>query len=157
MATLDRALQIAITAHAGHLDKQGRPYILHPLAVMQGVEGVEAQIVAVLHDVVEDSSVTLDDLRQAGFSSTILQAIRCVTHEKVEPYADYVIRCKQDPLARQVKMADLRDNARLDRVLMRADKLAADLRRLRRYVLAYKYLQNQISESEYRELAERLD
>jgi (p)ppGpp synthase/HD superfamily hydrolase len=79
MATIEQALQIAAKAHEGQRDKEGQPYVLHPLRVMMTVEGEGAQIVAVLHDVVEDTSVTLDDLRQAGFSEGVLAAVECVT------------------------------------------------------------------------------
>ena len=123
MATIEKALQIAAQAHEGQKDKDGQPYILHPLRVMHAVEGVEAQIVAVLHDVVEDTSVTLEDLRAAGFSETILAGVRCVTHGKNESYADYVVRCKTNPLGRQVKLADLEDNSRLARLLLRPNRL----------------------------------
>src|SRR5271165_5571323 len=107
MPTIEKALQIAAQAHEGQKDKEGLPYILHPLRVMSRAEGVEAQIVAVLHDVVEDTKVTLDDLRRAGFSEAVLQAVQCVTHRKDEPYADYVVGCKNNPIARQVKLGDL--------------------------------------------------
>src|SRR5947209_1708538 len=86
MATIEKALQIAAQAHAGQKDKEGLPYILHPLRVLAGVQAEEAQIVAVLHDVVEDTPVTLDDLRRAGFSDTVLAAVQCVTHCKDESY-----------------------------------------------------------------------
>src|SRR5437764_1310945 len=102
MANIERALQIAAKAHEGQKDKGGLPYILHPLRVMMRVEGEEAQIVAVLHDVVEDTPVTADDLRQAGFSERVLAAVLCVTHRKDEPYADYVVRCKGNEVARRV-------------------------------------------------------
>src|SRR5262249_30480364 len=98
MATIERALQIAAKAHDGQTDKDGQPYILHPLRVMAAAKGIDAQIVAVLHDVVEDTAITLDDLRAAGFSGQVLEAVRCVTHDKSEPYADYVVRCKHNPL-----------------------------------------------------------
>src|SRR5262249_31181412 len=140
MATLEKALQIAAQAHARQKDKEGLPYILHPLRVLNGVEGEEAQIVAILHDVVEDTSVTLADLRQAGFSETVLAAVQCVTHGKDEPYAEYVVRCKANDIARQVKLADLQDNARLSRTILRPQRLQPDLARLHRYVLSYKFL-----------------
>ena len=79
MATIEKALQIAAQAHEGQKDKGGEPYILHPLRAMMSVQGEEAQIVAVLHDVIEDTSVTADDLRQAGFSDQIVDAVLCVT------------------------------------------------------------------------------
>jgi len=157
MADLGQAIEIAVKAHAHQSDKQGRPYILHPLRVMLSVEGEEAQIVAVLHDVVEDTSVSLDDLCKGGFSPAIIEAIRCVTHSKDEPYTDYVVRCKQNPLSRQVKLADLRDNSGLDRVLLRPEKMRTDSNRIHRYVLAYKFITDQLSESEYRELTAKFD
>jgi hypothetical protein len=152
MATIEKALQIAAKAHEGQQDKDGQPYILHPLRVMHAVEGMDAQIIAILHDVVEDTSVTLDDLRAAGFSETILAGVRCVTHGKEESYADYVVRCKTNPLGRQVKLADLEDNSRLARLLLRPDRMERDVARMRKYGLAYKFLTDRLSESEYRRL-----
>jgi hypothetical protein len=152
MATIEKALQIAAQAHAGQKDKDSQPYILHPLRVMAGVQGEEAQIVAVLHDVIEDTTVTLDDIRQAGFAETVLAALLLVTHRKEEPYADYVVRCKPNPIARQVKLADLRENSRLERALLRPHRLQADLARLRRYLLSYKFLTDHITEETYRSL-----
>jgi len=109
MATIEKALPIAAQAHEGQKDKEGLPYILHPLRVMSRVEGEEAQIVAILHDVVEDTKVTLDDLRRAGFSDAVLIAVQCVTHRKEDPYADSAVGCKNNPIARQVKLGDLAD------------------------------------------------
>jgi hypothetical protein len=157
MATIETALCIAAQAHEGQKDKDGVPYILHPLRVMAAVEGEEAQIVALLHDVVEDTAVTLDDLRRAGFSEAVLTAVRCVTLDKDEPYAEYVVRCKGNDLARQVKRADLEDNARLSRTLLRPHRLGPDLDRIRRYVLSYKYLTDRLTEQEYRTLMEQAD
>jgi hypothetical protein len=151
MATLEKALEIAARAHAGQRDKEGLPYILHPLRVMSRVTGEAAQIVAVLHDVVEDTPVTLDDLQAAGFPPDILAAVACVTHCREEPYAEYVIRCRNNALARQVKLADLEDNSLPSRTMMRRDREAADLARLRRYALSYKFLSGQLGEDEYRE------
>jgi len=151
MATLERALEIAARAHAGTVDHHQQPYILHPLRVMMGVDDPVAQIVAILHDVVEDTSVTFDDLRREGFSLTVLDALELVTHESGTPYADYVIACRPNPIARQVKLADLRDNSRIDRAILREEKLGRDLKRMRRYVLSYQYLMDQLTESEYRE------
>jgi (p)ppGpp synthase/HD superfamily hydrolase len=152
MATIERALQIAAQAHEGRKDKEGLPYVLHPLRVMLAVEGEEAQIVAVLHDVIEDTSVTEEDLRQAGFGERVVAAVRCVTHRKDESYADYVVRCRGNEVARRVKLADLEDNSRLGRSILRPQRLAADLARIRRYVLSYKFLTDQITEPEYRSL-----
>src|SRR5262245_21648512 len=149
---LETAIRIATAAHAGQRDKEGLPYITHPLRVMARVQNLEAQAVAVLHDVVEDTSTTLDDLRRAGLPDHILDALRLVTHDKNEPYADYVIRCKASPIARAVKLADLEDNTRLDRTILRPDRIARDLARIHRYVLSYKFLTDGLTEAEYREL-----
>ena len=92
------------------------------------------------------------DLRQAGFSEGALAAVECVTRRKDEPYADYVVRCKANEVARRVKLADLTDNSRPDRVLMRPERADADVARIRKYVLSYKFLTDQISEKQYREL-----
>lgn len=150
MATIEKALEIAARAHAGQRDKEGLSYILHPLRVMQHVHGEAAQIVAILHDVVEDTSISLDNLRAAGFSSDVVAALECVTHHRDEPYADYVVRCANNPVARQVKLADLQDNSQLSRAILRRDREEADLARLRRYTLSYKFLTGQLGEAEYR-------
>jgi hypothetical protein len=152
MATIEKALQIASKAHEGQKDKEGLPYILHPLRVMMSVEGEEAQIVGVLHDVIEDTPVTADDLRQAGFSEKIIDALLCVTHRKDEPYAAYMVRCRGNEIARRVKLADLTDNSRLDRTILRPQRFDADVARLRKYVLSYKFLTDQITEEQYRTL-----
>jgi hypothetical protein len=150
MATIERALQIAAKAHEGQKDKEGQPYILHSIRVMMGASGDESQIVGVLHDVVEDTAVTLADLRVAGFSEAILAAVHCVTHEKNDPYSDYVIRCKANPIAKEVKLSDLRDNSHLDRSIVRANRIDRDIARLRRYFLSYKFLTDQLTEADYR-------
>jgi hypothetical protein len=150
MATLEKALEIAARAHAGQRDKDGVAYILHPLRVLQRVSGEAAQIVAVLHDVVEDTPVTLADLRAAGFSPDVLAAVECVTHAREEPYAEYVIRCRDNLIAKQVKLADLEDNSLLSRAMLRRDREAADLARFRKYTLSYKFLTGQLGEDEYR-------
>jgi hypothetical protein len=154
MANIEKALQIAAKAHEGQKDKEGLPYILHPLRAMMLVKGEEAQIVAVLHDVIEDTSVTVDDLRRAGFGESVIAAVVCVTHRKDESYADYVVLCKANDTARRVKLADLEDNWRLDRTILRPERFGWDITRLRRYALSYKFLTDQITEEQYRSLME---
>jgi (p)ppGpp synthase/HD superfamily hydrolase len=157
MSNIAAAIRIAAEAHANQLDKDGRPYILHSLAVMMTVPAGDAQIVAVLHDVVEDTSVTFVDLVRAGFAESILASLRLVTHAKDEPYAQYVIRCKADPVARAVKLADLRDNTRPERAMMRPGALERDARRMARYLLSYKFLSDEISEADYLVAMEEVD
>jgi (p)ppGpp synthase/HD superfamily hydrolase len=154
---LDRAIQVAARAHEGQTDKQGQPYLLHPIAVMMRVEPIEAKIVAVLHDVVEDTAVTLDELIAADFPDNVIAALRLVTHAKDEPYADYVVRAKANPIARTVKLADLAENTRIERALMRPGSLDRDARRLQRYVLSYCFLTDQIPEHAYREAMRGLE
>lgn len=152
MATFETALQIALDAHAGQVDMDGAAYITHPLRIVNAVEGNDARIVAILHDVVEDSTTTLDDLRSAGFSEDILSAVECLTRRRGMLYADYVVRCKGHRLARQVKLADLEDNGRLDRCIVRVEQVVRDLARIHRYTLSYKFLMDQLTEAEYRSL-----
>jgi (p)ppGpp synthase/HD superfamily hydrolase len=150
MATIEKALQIAARAHEGQLDKHGQPYILHPLRVMAAVNSDEAPIVVVLHDVIEDTSVTADDLRREGFGEPVLEALNCLTHRKDEPYADYVIRCKGREIARRIKLADLEDNSRLSRTIMRPDRIEPDIERVRKYLLAYKFLTDMLTKEQHR-------
>src|SRR5205814_7966551 len=104
MATLEKAIELAARAHAGQKDKQNLPYILHPLRVMMRVQGEEAQMIAVLHDTIEDTKLTEDDLRREGFSENIIAGVLACTHRGDESYADYVIRCSRHEAARQVKL-----------------------------------------------------
>ncbi|MCR8930742.1 MULTISPECIES: HD domain-containing protein [unclassified Pseudomonas] len=137
--TLERAIAIAATAHAGQVDKGGAPYILHPLKVMLRMTTLEERIVAVLHDVVEDCGVSLDDLRKEGFSEEVLSAIESVTKVPGESYEDFVDRAAQNPIGRAVKLADLEENSDLSRItspgwedLERIEKYRRAIGRLRR-------------------------
>jgi hypothetical protein len=150
MTTIEKALAIAAEAHAGQKDQDGQPYILHPLRLMGSVDGLAAKIVAILHDVIEDTRVTRDDLRAAGFPDPLVDSVVSLTHREGESYADYVVRCKRDEVARRVKLADLEDNTRPSRVLFRPGRLDGDARRVGRYLLAYKFLTDAISEDDYR-------
>jgi fructose-1,6-bisphosphatase/inositol monophosphatase family enzyme len=140
LSTLARAIVIATEAHAGvgKPDKGGAPYILHPLRVMERMERPEERIVAVLHDIVEDTPVTLDDLRRESFSAEIVEAVDALTRRKVETdYMDFIRRAGRNPLAKAVKIADLRDNLDLSRI---PDPGPADHERMERYRTAHRYL-----------------
>jgi (p)ppGpp synthase/HD superfamily hydrolase len=128
--TLERAIAIAAMAHAGQVDKGGAPYILHPLKVMMRMNTLEERIVAVLHDVVEDCGISLDDLRKEGFSEEILSAIESVTKVPGESYEDFVDRTAQNPIGRAVKLADLEENSDLSRI---ASPSWEDLERIEKY------------------------
>jgi (p)ppGpp synthase/HD superfamily hydrolase len=110
MSTLERAIAIAAEAHQGAQDKGGQPYILHPLRVMLAIDSPDERIVAVLHDVLEDTPWTADQLRKVGFSETVIQAVDALTKREGEEYMAYVSRAGANVVARSVKLADLADN-----------------------------------------------
>lgn len=128
--TLERAIAIAASAHAGQVDKGGAPYILHPLKVMLRMSSLEERIVAVLHDVVEDCGISLEDLSKEGFSEEVLSAIESVTKVPGESYEDFVERAAQNPIGRVVKLADLEENSDLSRI---ASPSWEDLERIEKY------------------------
>lgn len=122
MSTLERAIVIATEAHAGVKDKGGSPYILHPLRVMALMDSDEARLVALLHDVVEDSPWTLDALREEGFSETVVLAVDAVTRRPGESYDEFVNRAGNNVIGRKVKIADLLDNCDLSRISSPTDR-----------------------------------
>ncbi len=138
MSTLERAIAVAARAHEGQRDKGGSAYILHPLRVMLRVQTPDQRIVAVLHDVLEDSPTTLSDLAREGFALKILAAVLALSRREGEAYEDFVTRIGDDPLARVVKLADLADNSDLSRIPCPGP---ADLARVVRYQQASAYLQ----------------
>ncbi|WP_460415685.1 GTP pyrophosphokinase [Pseudomonas sp. microsymbiont 2] len=137
MATLEKAIVVATRAHDGQFDKGGAAYILHPLRVMARMVTPEQRIVAVLHDVLEDTPLTLSDLAREGFPLKILAALLALSRRDGESYETFVVRLGVDPLARQVKLADLADNSDLSRI---PSPGPADLARLSRYQQASAYL-----------------
>ena len=139
MATLERAMEIAARAHAGQVDKAGAPYILHPIRMMLGVASLEARMAAMLHDVVEDSDVTLEQLRAEGFPEGVVGAVDALTKREGEDYEAFIRRVAPDALARQVKLADLRDNSDLSRIAQPAEK---DRLRIEKYRRAIQYLES---------------
>ena len=134
------AISVAVRAHEGQTDRAGEPYITHPLRVMHSLATYEEKIVGVLHDVIEDTSVTVKELQELGFPPVILEALDSVTHRKGESYVDYVARAKLNAIGREVKKADLKDNANVFRLPVVEDY---DLRRLRKYHKAEKFLQEE--------------
>jgi len=135
---LERAIEIAVEAHKGQIDKGGSPYILHPLRVMMSVDLELEKIVAVLHDVVEDSNWTFEDLLAEGFSIEVIEALQSVTKESPdEDYDLFIQRAIHNPIGRKVKLADLRDNLDVTRLTELAEK---DLQRINKYKKALKIL-----------------
>lgn len=134
---LEKALVIAIKAHEGQKDKAGVPYILHPIRVSNRCKTDEERIVAILHDTIEDTDVTPDYLLSEGFPKSIVKAVLSVTRNEGESYEDFVIRSKQNPIGRQVKIHDLEDNMDITRLHSLSEK---DLERLNKYLKAYRVL-----------------
>ena len=135
---LSKAINLAMQAHAGQVDKAGMPYIGHVMRVMQAGKTIDEKIVGVLHDVVEDTTWTFDALLAEGFPVHIVDALRCVTKlSDDEPYESFINRVKTNPLAVAVKITDLTDNMDIRRLQTLTD---ADVQRLRKYLKAYQSL-----------------
>jgi (p)ppGpp synthase/HD superfamily hydrolase len=134
MPTIEDAIVFATEAHRGQVDRAGNPYILHPLRLMCNVNSDTERFIALLHDVIEDTDYTVDDLRQRGYSEEIVEAVDCLTRRNDETYEEFIQRIKPNPLARRVKLADLRDNMDIRRLGLLQDK---DLERLQRYQNAW--------------------
>jgi len=110
------AMNIAYDAHKDQVDKSGLPYIFHPFYIAMQMESEETIIVAFLHDVVEDSNITFDDLQHYGFSNIVMDALKLLSHKKSIPYLDYIQEIKTNELARKVKLADLKHNSDTSRL-----------------------------------------
>ena len=133
-----KALKICFEAHKDQKDKSGLPYVFHPFHLAEQMETEEEICTALLHDVLEDSSVTLEDLRKAGMPETVLEALQLLTHDDAVPYMTYVENLKAHPIARKVKLADLShnsDGARLDVITEK------DRKRMEKYKKARKVLE----------------
>ena len=126
------ALNLCFEAHKEQRDKSGLPYVFHPFHLAEQMQDEDTTIVALLHDLIEDTDHTLDELKELGFSERVINAIALMTHEHGVPYMDYVAKIKHDPIAKAVKLADLKHNSdptRLDvltpRDIERANKYKA--------------------------------
>ena len=140
LSGIEKAVAIAVKAHAGQTDKAGQPYILHPLRVMLRVQSHEERIAAVLHDVVEACGLSLEKLRAAGFPEAALEAVEVLTHApklSEEEYFEAIRRAAANPIARCVKRADLEDNLDISRITVLTER---DLARLNKYKRAVRLL-----------------
>ena len=140
---LERAMEIAVSAHKGVKDKGGNPYILHPLRVMLSLNSEEEKIVGVLHDVVEDAEDwTFEKLQDEGFSTLILEGLKSVTKtSEDENYDEFVQRALTNAIGRQVKIADIKDNLDVTRIDILTEK---DMKRLQSYKKSLMTLQSGI-------------
>lgn len=135
--TLEKAIELAAKSHAGQVDKGGHPYILHPLRVMMDVEGEYVRMAAVLHDVIEDSVYTVGDLVRLGFPQIVIDAVVALTRPPGMSRMEAAQKAAANPIARVVKMADVRDNMDLSRIPSPTEK---DYKRLAEYQAVYFYL-----------------
>ena len=133
-----KVMQIAYAAHHGQVDKAGIPYIFHPIHLAEQMPDEYTTCVALLHDVVEDTDVTLEQL-SGIFPEPVVEAVRLMTHAKSEPYADYVRRIKANPIARAVKLADLRHNSDESRMPDATEERRAHFRE--KYRMAFEILE----------------
>ena len=133
------ALETATKAHKGQVDKAGKDYITHPIAVAEKVDTDAEKAVAYLHDVVEETDITLDNLKEMGFPDEIVAAVDCLTKRDGVPLSDYLLRVKGNALARTVKLADLAHNSDISRIPHPTEK---DFRRVERYHREAAYLRS---------------
>ncbi|MBQ9968128.1 MAG: HD domain-containing protein [Oscillospiraceae bacterium] len=133
-----RAMQIAFEAHKDQVDKSGLPYIYHPIHLAEQMQDETTVCVALLHDVVEDTDISIEALAAQGFPSDVMTALKSMTHDPAVPYMEYVAVIKNDPIARAVKLADLRHNSDLTR-LTKVDEDAKN--RCERYLAAIAFLE----------------
>ena len=134
-----KAMKLCFEAHKGQVDKTGVPYVFHPFHVAEQMTDEATTVVALLHDVVEDTEYTLEDIAALGFGQDIVGAVALMTHEDDVPYLDYVARLKSNPLARVVKLADLAHNSDLSRLGKVDDETR---RRLEKYKKAIALLES---------------
>ena len=133
-----KAMIIAYNAHYGQEDKSGVPYIFHPIHLAEQMETEEECLVALLHDVIEDTWITVEQL-QTEFSETVVEAVKLLTHDKSVDYMDYIRKIKDNPLAKKVKLADLRHNSDPTRMENPTEK---DIKRSEKYHKAIEILES---------------
>ncbi len=134
-----KALMLCYKAHKDQQDKSGMPYVFHPFHLAEQMKDEITTVVALLHDVLEDTSYTAEDLKVMGFPEEAVAAIQMMTHDKSIPYMDYVARIKENPIARKVKLADLKHNSDLTRLDAPTEK---DLKRVEKYRMAISLLED---------------
>ncbi|MCF6190646.1 MAG: hypothetical protein L3J51_09210 [Cocleimonas sp.] len=134
MNIIEKSLEIALKAYSGQRDKAGKTYILHPLRLMSKMETEEEMSVALLHDVIEDSDITAEDLLNNGIPSNVVDAVQCLTKNRGESYDDFIERVLENSLAAKIKKTDIEDNINILRLNTVSD---ADLARIAKYHKAW--------------------
>ncbi len=132
-----KALRLCFDSHKDQNDKSGMPYVFHPFHLAEQMEDEATTIVALLHDLVEDTQITFADLEEEGFSKEVIDALKLLTHDKDVLYKDYVLKIKDNPIARKVKLADLKHNSDLSRLDVVDEKA---LKRREKYLEALELL-----------------
>lgn len=132
-----KALKLCFEAHKEQTDKSGMPYVFHPFHLAEQMTDEATTVVALLHDVVEDTDITFEDLKEQGFSDEIINALKLLTHDKNTPYMEYVGDIKKNKIATAVKLADLKHNSDLSRLDIIDEKA---LKRKEKYEKAIKFL-----------------
>jgi (p)ppGpp synthase/HD superfamily hydrolase len=144
---LETAIRLAAKVHKGQTDRFGKPYILHVMRVMMKGHDFDEQVLGALHDVLERSALTVDDLRKKGFSTRVLKSLEHITRKPEETYEQYIERVMQDNLAVRVKLHDLAD--KMD--LLHVETLShADLKRYNRQLAAYHRIKKQVEQAKAR-------
>ncbi len=134
---LQKAIALATNAHRGQTRFNGEPYILHPMRVMLKMKSAEMMVIAVLHDVIEDTNIMMDGLISMGLHAGMVDTLECLTRRKSEPYSDYISRVAGSEFATMVKLADLEDNLA---ILDLPEIALRDIKRIEKHYTAYKFL-----------------
>ena len=139
-----RAMKLCYKAHNGQVDKSGLPYVHHPLHLAEQMDDEDSTVVALLHDVVEDTDYTIKDIKGMGFGVAVAEALALLTHDPSVPYFDYVESIAENPLATKVKLADLEHNSDITR--LNHEPTSTDRERLQKYMKAKIILEKHINE-----------
>lgn len=137
-----QAMILCYNAHQGQVDKSGIPYVFHPLHLAEQMDDEDSTVAALLHDVVEDTDYSLQDLQDMGFGDAVIDALKLLTHDPQVPYMEYVKAIAENPLARKVKLADLEHNSDISR--LDHEPTEADLERRMKYRKAMEILERHI-------------
>lgn len=132
-----KAMKLCFQAHKEQTDKSGIPYVFHPIHLAEQMKDEDTTVVALLHDVVEDTEYTIADLEAMGFNERVIAAIKLMTHADDVPYMDYVAKIKDNPIAKAVKLADLAHNSDITRMDVVDEKAEA---RVEKYARAIQLL-----------------
>ena len=134
------AMKLCFEAHKEQIDKSGLPYVFHPFHLAEQMKDEDTTIVALLHDLIEDTDHTLEELRALGFGEYIIEAIALMTHDDNVPYMEYVATIKSNPIAKEVKLADLRHNSDMTRLETVTHR---DIERAEKYARAIALLESE--------------